>query len=469
MKTKPNKKTAQRSAAVKIKGKSKAKIALREDTIGSLRKAYSKETLSSRSQKKGRRKAPPGLKTAKRKGKIHKVVYTGGPCSGKSSGIPFVAERLRQMGRRVITVHEVATLILLSGIYPIDFEQDIGLLTLAVEHLSGKAKAKARSDLKKGIYPRSPYSSEEFQECLVRTAIRLEAEAEYFAEKIAAATGEDVIILLDRGLLDGLAYVSRTVFSKILTAHQLTIGKVLGDRYSFVIHMVTAAIGTKNYNRGNKARSETPEQAAYLDEKTKNAWLGHNHIAYIDNNRCSFKRKLIRLFQATCRAVGIPEPIEEESKYIVEPISTSKIPALVRTADIVQIYLRPQGGFGRRIRARTLEGHTVYFYTEKKATGKSGERLEREAIITLQEFTRLSFDRDPSKGIIKKRRHLFEWEGTYWEYDRYDHDTKLATLEAEFSYDDHKPKPPKFFTVIKDATDDPHYSNSAIAERIHVK
>ncbi|MBU1091358.1 ATP-binding protein, partial [Patescibacteria group bacterium] len=44
------------------------------------------------------------------------IVLTGGPCSGKTTAINYIAEKLRDKGFRVFVVQEFATMLILAGV-----------------------------------------------------------------------------------------------------------------------------------------------------------------------------------------------------------------------------------------------------------------------------------------------------------------------------------------------------------------
>src|SRR3989344_5360170 len=67
---------------------------------------------------------------------VPKFAITGGPCGGKSTGIPFVAEKLSNAGYKPFIVDEAATLLIKSGMSPALFSNhdfqghviDLGLM-----------------------------------------------------------------------------------------------------------------------------------------------------------------------------------------------------------------------------------------------------------------------------------------------------------------------------------------------------
>jgi len=51
----------------------------------------------------------PELKTNNKSNIIPRICLTGGPCAGKTSGLAYVSERLRERGFGVYLVPEAAT------------------------------------------------------------------------------------------------------------------------------------------------------------------------------------------------------------------------------------------------------------------------------------------------------------------------------------------------------------------------
>jgi hypothetical protein len=55
----------------------------------------------------------------------------------------------------------------------------------------------------------------------------------------------------------------------------------------------------------NLARHETAKEAAELDLKTKNAWMGHPRHFIIDNQNKSFEEKMEQLVGLVAESVGM--------------------------------------------------------------------------------------------------------------------------------------------------------------------
>ena len=107
---------------------------------------------------------------------VTRILLTGGPCAGKTTAMAAISQDLTQLGYKVLVVPEAATLIMKGGamIVSSSFTEQQGLL---------------------------------FQKGLIRLQIALE---ESFLDIGQMVTDQPVVILIDRGLMDGSAYVSRS-------------------------------------------------------------------------------------------------------------------------------------------------------------------------------------------------------------------------------------------------------------------
>lgn len=95
----------------------------------------------------------------------------------------------------------------------------------------------------------------------------------------AADSENPAVVLCDRGTVDGAAYSGnpeeffRSVGTSV--AEQLA-------RYAAVIHLRTPS-AEGGYNRQNPLRTESPSDAAALDEKIARAWAQHPRVLVVQN------------------------------------------------------------------------------------------------------------------------------------------------------------------------------------------
>ncbi|MEI6228770.1 MAG: AAA family ATPase [Candidatus Saccharibacteria bacterium] len=366
---------------------------------------------------------------------ITKIVITGGPCSGKTTGMSYLVEKLRDLGFAVFIVPEIATELILGGFNP---------------------KTATRKEIIK------------FEKLIIKSQLYHEDIISEFA-KDASEKSDKVVILFDRGVMDVRAYVDSDEFQAILDNMQKTIVGLRDRRYDAVLHMVTAAEGAADFYTldNNPARLETnPKDAIEACKKTKNAWVGHPHLRIIDNST-NFEEKIRRVLSEACQVLGVPSPIEKERKFLV---SGFKLPAnlAVQKIDIEQVYLNPaRSGVEERVRRRGQNGNFVYYRTCKLTTAESDTRLETENQISGYEYLHaLRHDADARCQKIVKKRYCFLWQNTYYELDVIVSPKKhkgLTLLEIESTDRNNNLLIPKFVKVQREVTGDPDYSNFGLS------
>lgn len=155
---------------------------------------------------------------------VYKVVFTGGPCGGKSSSLASVVDRLSSLGFKTYASPEIATILIGAGARP--------------------------------VFPGwTPETLARFQESIIRTSIAIEDAL----VSIALECDEPSVILLDRGISDGAAYVDAQTWDNILGNCGLTVDDAMA-RYDCVVHLVTAAlVGRAEGNREGGFEEEQSE------------------------------------------------------------------------------------------------------------------------------------------------------------------------------------------------------------------
>lgn len=356
--------------------------------------------------------------------KIFRIVLTGGPCSGKTTSMSYISDRLRSLGFNVYIVPEAATLMILGGISLLQGDIVTNQLNL----------------------------------------MNLQKQLEMTFYNTAIKSGKPSVIICDRGLMDNRAFLSDNNWENLLAAVEETSIVELRDlRYDAVIHLVTAAIGVPEFYTlaNNAARSESIEQAAMIDQKLQDAWVGHPHLRIIDNST-NFEEKVRRVVAAICNVVGVPEPIERERKFLVNTTDVLEIPVRHEMVNIAQIYLKSEFE-NSRIRKRGQNGVFTYTHTIKKQLAP-GKNIEKEKMISNKNFLYLLESRDFNRHIIKKTRTCFIWKNKYYELDQFINPCSgLCVLEAELESDEETLDLPPFLNIEKEVTDDPRYSNYNIA------
>lgn len=359
---------------------------------------------------------------------IHKIVLTGGPCAGKTTALSWIQNNLPKYGYKVLFVPETATELIGGGV---DYRE-------------------CRTNL-------------DFQRCL----LQLQLEKERIFEQAAASMVQDkFLIVCDRGAIDNKAYMTDLDFLRL--CEELGTSEVeLRDRYDAVFHLVTAAKGARSAytNANNAARRETPEEAAALDDKLIAAWTGHPHLRVIDNST-GFEEKLKRLLKEILTALGEPEPLEIERKFLIGYPDLKWLEAQpnCRKVDIIQTYLKSSGEEEVRIRQRGENGNYIYYQTTKR-TVTGAKRVEIERRLSQKEYLSLLMNADVTKRQIRKTRYCLIYENQYIEIDVYPFWSDKAIAEIELSDEQQQVCLPKELKLIREVTDDPYYRNASLAAR----
>eukprot|EP00931_Biecheleriopsis_adriatica_P005502 TRINITY_DN107012_c0_g1_i1.p1 TRINITY_DN107012_c0_g1~~TRINITY_DN107012_c0_g1_i1.p1 ORF type:complete len:360 (-),score=62.08 TRINITY_DN107012_c0_g1_i1:164-1192(-) len=218
--------------------------------------------------------------------KVVRVVLTGGPCGGKSSCLEHIRQEATNAGFDVIMCPEVATVIFNSG-YKLPPSDD----------------------------PNFAESCFGFQLTVAKLQLQLERNLIY----LASLSGTPTIIIFDRGLVDGKAYLTdeagnineeqwRSLVSELTDSKLQPVDEQYCiDRYDVVVHLVTTAEeglvgadGAPLYRHGwltddsghRVYRRETPAQARELDQRTRQVWEKHPGLVVVKNSEGGMNDKI---------------------------------------------------------------------------------------------------------------------------------------------------------------------------------
>jgi CYTH domain-containing protein/predicted ATPase len=369
---------------------------------------------------------------------IRKIVFTGGPGGGKTSIIPHARKHLQLLGWHVIIVREIATIFDDAGIGPSEVIKDLD-------------------------------SAMAFQVEVLANQIRQEESSEALAKLLPE---DNIAILCDRGLCDPIAYVGEANFEHLI--QEVHIGSIseAKNRYDAVIHMVTTADGAEQFyvNKDidpNSPRAETIEQAREKDELTKQAWLGHAHMAIVDNST-DFDDKVRRALTALSGFLGLPEPFEIERKFLIHmPALKDLYSPDFRQFLISQSYLYNEDAEAEeRIRLEVGEGGVHYTHTIK--IGKGLVRVEKEAAIYNREYYELQSRLDYSRHTVIKTRYRMLYQNQVIEIDLYPQWTEHAILEVELRSQDDPITLPDFIVPVREVTGEGKFSNYAMSIQMPV-
>ncbi|KAL7540983.1 hypothetical protein ACHAXR_010537 [Thalassiosira sp. AJA248-18] len=323
---------------------------------------------------------------------VYKIVLTGGPCGGKTTSMARLAPYLRERGFEVITCPEAFSVLVNNGM-SFDYLAAVQGMDIVVQD----------------------------------TVMDMQIGLEDGFERVLRARGKPAVLLCDRGLMDGSAYMSQEAWDRLLDKRDVQcVSELREGRYNAVFHLVTAAEGAEQYYTldNNEVRTETPELARELDNMTRNAWVGHPNLKIFDNST-DFETKLQRIVEETARLVGLPAQMQKiTSKFLLkrEPdLDAFPEDVRVRIFDVEKVYLHNDDDIEENIieefcfiRKRTTinkDGEasgSVYGWTGVQKT-RDGQIIEKKRIITKREYNLLFVNRDTSRHIVKQKRISFLW------------------------------------------------------------
>ena len=371
-----------------------------------------------------------------------KIVLTGGPCAGKTSAMASIERHLINRGFQPFFVPEAATQIIAEHkLHPSLFPGQGGVLF--------------------------------FQELIMQR--QLHNEKTILSGVRKANLKRRPVIILDRGIMDSLAYFRRaglpdSEFDKML--EKLRAGDFMDNlkgRYNMTLFLDTAPreiyeIEMKN----NPARQEDYESAWRTNELLKGAWTGSNLKIVTNPKGGIFEDKVRQALLYIDNELGEP-PVEYERKFLVMQNVVFPSNLEVRQFKIKQYYLQNNSKdvSSERVRAITLlpQGITYYYHTVKYKKRGFGT-YEKEEKISEEEFLYLLSSRKHI-GKVVKSRFCFTSAAHHFELDIFEEPTSVAgkaILEVEGGEDLQNTQItfPEFLRIGDELTD--KISNKKIAQ-----
>ena len=159
------------------------------------------------------------------------------------------------------------------------------------------------------------------------------------------------------------------------------------------------------------------------------------------------------------------QPLEIERKYLIAYPDTEVLRPRCRDVfEIEQTYLRAAPGITARVRRRVGEKEE-FFYTEKERLSDL-THVERERVISCEEYEQLLTTRDEKAMTIRKTRYCLPHEDFVFEIDVYPFWQNVAVMEVELDREDQAFTLPDGITVIREVTDERRMKNAALARHI---
>lgn len=324
--------------------------------------------------------------------RVYKLVLTGGPCGGKTTGQAKLATFFESIGWKVFRVPETATVLMSGGI------------------AFGELNEKQVFD---------------FQENLVKTMIALEDT--YFT--MAAKSEQNCLVICDRGLMDASAFIAHDKWLELLTKLRLREEQICEGRYDHVVHMVSAANGAEDFYtvEDNSARFEGIELARERDRKAMEAWHEHPYVDIVDN-RTDFENKLKHLIDVVVKRIGnldIGDRFKANSrkvKFCVKgPLPPDSSFPKFTDFEVVHHYLQQtnkKAGAQSRLRKRGREGRWTFTCTVRRPE-KKGQVIEVKTPLSRKDYEYLLTHADRRHLPVYKTRRCFLYNNQQYQLDIY--------------------------------------------------
>jgi len=366
--------------------------------------------------------------------RVYKVVLTGGPCGGKTTGQSRLCTFFENLGWKVFRVPETASILLSGGVKFTDLSAEGAI---------------------------------QFQENLLKTMIQIENT--FFT--LAESFNRDCIVICDRGTMDPSAFVSKEVWERLMKSNGWNPVELRDTRYNQIIHMVSSAKGAEDFYtvQDHNCRSENLELAQALDDRAAEAWIGHPYFDVIDNST-EFDTKLRRMISAVCQRTGLDtgdrlEINARKVKYLVRTLpDNSRFPPF-EDFDVIHDYMQTNSRKTQaRLRKRGQKDRWSYTLTVRRPEVR-GQVVEVKTNITTRDYFNMLEQRDPFHLTIFKKRRCFLYNNQYFQLDIYQEPCHprcqglmfLETYTTQ-SLEELQTKLPDFLDIVSNVTGDPSHS-----------
>uniref|UniRef100_A0A0K0E8I5 AAA_28 domain-containing protein n=1 Tax=Strongyloides stercoralis TaxID=6248 RepID=A0A0K0E8I5_STRER len=380
----------------------------------------------------------------KQKRIIYKLVLTGGPCGGKTTGQNRLISFFEGMGWKVYGVPETATILIGGGVKFCELSEE-------------------------QIYT--------FQKDLLLTMLRIE---ETFFNLAELEKEKNVLIICDRGTLDPSVYISKEGWNSIMNDLKLSQFDLRDNRYNHVVHMVSAADGAEKFYTlsNNAARSEDINQAIELDRKTREAWIGHPYVDVVDNQDCkTFEDKILKLIQIVCERIGISNNEglsinSKKRKWLVRCFDETKFPRYEEFIVNHDYLMSEDENIQVRVRQRRQGQYSTYTITTR--VKHDDNHVETRMQINYREYLQYLQIKDHNRCTLYKKRRCFQYGRQFYHLDIFINplpkcfnNQQIMILETYSTKPIGSPFPelPPFLDVVKEITNDKNFSMYNLADK----
>ncbi|KAG5881998.1 hypothetical protein JTB14_028599 [Gonioctena quinquepunctata] len=321
---------------------------------------------------------------------FYKLVLTGGPCGGKTTGQARLCTFFENLGWKVFRVPETASVLFSGGVKFSDLDENEVV---------------------------------NFQENLLKTMLQIE---DTFFE-LGRTCKRNCLIICDRGAMDASAFISKEKWESIMSENSWNSVELRDNRYNQIIHMVSAANGAEEFYtlEDHTCRSESVELARELDIKAAASWVGHPYFDVIDNST-DFEDKIRRMIGSVCHKIGIDTgdrllKNSRKHKFLVEgPLPADSVFPPFQDFEVIHNYLQSNSPNQVRLRKRGQKGHYSYIHTVRRQNQPGGQVIEVKTQISHRDYINLLAQKDNSHFTIYKRRRCFIHNNQYFQLDLYE-------------------------------------------------
>lgn len=309
------------------------------------------------------------------RGRIHRVVLTGGPCGGKSTVMSDLIQMLSDKNFLVFTMPEIAT-----------------------EMFNWSGGRMWDDFAEEGVANDETWAKLQFEmtsvQMRIEDSIVMMARQSLAKRRMLPQPPRGAVILFDRGVVDNVAYCTEEAWSMVQEALGTTTARLRDRRYDYVIHLVTAANGAEKFytlqqaegaDGTESARHESADQARDMDTKTQKAWLGAKNHHIVSNEGKDFAQKREEVKNIIRRIIGDPVKEERSARLVCEGISRDDMKRFLRAdphvaytsfSEVRSTLLSDKV----RLQKRTMQDRTIsYFYQELKEDGTVELQFEMDA------------------------------------------------------------------------------------------
>ena len=356
---------------------------------------------------------------------IKKVVLTGGPSSGKTTVLNSIVKEFNKHFVKVIVVPETATELITAGV-----------------RMFGEDKIDAL----------------DFQELVIRTMIFKEDNYYRAAEMYEKLyPNQDVLIILDRAIMDNLAYVGDEKFIEVLNRLGLNGDySQIYNRYDLVINLVSNAKFFTLEN--NKARTESTREALELGQRTLAGWIGHKNLKIV-----SPKENIDEKINEVVGHINVllnKEQLKLQKKYLVN-LKNSNLNEILKDSKvsyIEQAYLISEDNVEKRIRKTVNNNYDTYELAVYKIKEDGSKVLDKEKNISKKIYNELLQFKAFNSDVIRKARYYFSYGDTCMYLDIFEDNNEIGYLEINYDWKDMITLP-SYLDVISDVSNEDGYSN----------